>query len=885
MKLDSEYDKQLMQLVSLAMRQPAEERELYLSRICRDPDLRREAWMMVRTEEQMGNFLLRPVSTLQEAAPPFEPGQMIEDRFQIIREIGEGGMGVVYEALDHRRKIHIAIKVAKPGFQRLLSPELEGAIKVSHPNVCRVHEIHTAKTEHGEIDFLTMELLVGETLAAYLDAHGKVDDDEALEITRQLCAGLEAAHGSNIVHRDLKSANVILCKDEDDRLRVVITDFGLAADNATSDEWGGTPRYIAPELWKGEKASRASDIYALGVILVDLIGGPIEDDPAFASDSELPGYSAIRIPDGLPKRWRRIISRCLAPIPADRPASAILVLEGLERRSAWKKRLVGLSLVLSLTLLVPRVQRWLHDAVWPPTPNIRLAILTADDPGTAEATPGVLQDAVDRISHLKSEPQTLAVFPPAKVADMRVHDPEDARRVLQATHALQIKMQREGEDLIVSGSVIDLETQTRVKDLFHRYTPATVGAVPDALASEISVGLGLPGGRASEMLSPGATKPYDEGLSLLLNGRSVDEAMGFFSKASHLDPRSPVPLAALVEAAIKKFESSKDPADLNRARQYLQMAESLNPDSVKVHLAAGQLAEATGQLEKALRDYLRVKELEPHNIDAFVRVAGVYDKLDMPDLAIQEYRKAIQLDPQFYEPYQYFGVFYYFRGRYSDSAEQFRKVIERAPRLYRAYMNLDAALEALGRYAEAEQVLHKALDLGPTPGALNNMGALLAAENRDREAIIYSRQAVELSPNDYVYRLNLGDSYRRLGRLAESRVEYRKALESARSELKQNPKSGYVRAFVGYFSARLGDRKRAEDEIAQALQSAPGNARVMLRAVLTYDALGMRQHAMAVLAPAPADLLREVARDPDLADFTQNLRFKKLVAGIPHGGS
>jgi len=339
-------------------------------------------------------------------------------------------------------------------------------------------------------------------------------------------------------------------------------------------------------------------------------------------------------------------------------------------------------------------------------------------------------------------------------------------------------------------------------------------------------------------------------------------------------------LTALVEAEIREFESSKDPADLNQAQKYLQMAKSLNPDSVRVHLKEGKLAEATGKFEKALENYLRVKELEPHNIDASVLVAGVYDKLDIPDKAIQEYRAAIQLDPDFYEPYQYFGVFYYFRGKYSDAAAQFRKVIERAPRMYRAYMNLDASLEALGHYDEAERVLRLSLDLGPTPGALNNMGALLASENRDSEAIQYSRQAVALSPSDYLYRLNLGDSYRRLGRKKEAFAEYRVALDSARSELKQNPKSGYVRSFVAYFSARLGDRRRAEDEIAQALQSSPENARVVLRAVLTYEALGMRQEAISTLPLATSELLREIDRDPDLGDFARDLRFRQMVAGI-----
>lgn len=880
MKSGAEYDRRLMDLVSMVMHQPPADRESFLTRVCDDPDLRQKAYSIVSTEEEMGDFLLQPVSTLEETGRPFQPGQVIEDRFKIIREIGEGGMGIVYEALDQKRQIHIAIKAAKAGFQRLLSPELEGAIKVSHPSVCRVHEIHTASISQGKVDFLTMELLQGQTLAAYLEAHGKLTDDEAIEITKQLCAGLDAAHRCNVIHRDLKSSNVMLCRNESTGFRVVITDFGLAGDNARSHEWGGTPRYIAPEVWEGAKASKASDIYALGVILLDMFSASSDDQTG--SGSIAPSLSVRKTARQLPTRWKRTVLNCLEPAPVDRPTSALLVVEILERRRAWRVYLISLLLPLSLALLMPKARRFLHDSFWPPVSNIRLAILPADGSDATELVPGALQDVSDRVSHLENESSTVAVFPPGKVAEMQVHTPDDARNVLHATHALQTTMRNEGDHLVVNVSLIDLETQVHIREVSYRYTSATVGAVPGALAGEVSVGLGLRNAATKEALSPTATALYDQGLSLLLNGRSTDDSIRLFSEASHLDPSSLIPLTALVEAEIKKFESSKDPANLSQAQEYLQMAGSLNPDSVKVHLAEGKLAEVRGKLEKALEDYLRVKELEPNNIDAFVLVAGVYDKLDMPEKAIQEYQRAIKLDPDFYEPYQYFGVFYYFRGKYSDAAEQFRKVIQRAPRMYRAYMNLDASLEALGSYEEAEQVLRTSLHLGPTAGALNNMGALLASENRDGEAVLYSRQAVELNPSDYLYRLNLADSYRRLGRAIEAQKEYRKAIDSARSELKQNPKSGYVRAFVAYFSARLGDPHRAEDEIAQALQSSPGNARVTLRAVLTYDVLGRRQEAMSLLSSAPPELLREIERDPDLADFTRDLRFKRLVAGISH---
>jgi hypothetical protein len=204
-----EKDERLMAAVWTALQRPPPEREECLRLACgKDAELFREALTMVKEEEKMGSFLLHPMVALKEFQRPFQAGEIILERFEIVREIGEGGMGIVYEAFDRKRGLRIAVKAAKPGFQRLLSPELEGALSVRHPNVCLVNDIYTIDTHAGQLDFLTMELLEGETLSAYLKARGKLPEWEAVLIARQLCAGLSEAHRKGIIHRDLKSAFV-----------------------------------------------------------------------------------------------------------------------------------------------------------------------------------------------------------------------------------------------------------------------------------------------------------------------------------------------------------------------------------------------------------------------------------------------------------------------------------------------------------------------------------------------------------------------------------------------------------------------------------------------------------------------------------------------------
>src|SRR5205814_4249151 len=116
-----------------------------------------------------------------------------------------------------------------------------------HPNICMVNEIHTAETPSGEVDFLTMEFLEGETLSAHLAAHGKLSPADALAVARQLCAALAEAHRSGIIHRDLKTGNVMVSRGADGGLHAVITDFGLAGETSEFADGLGTPRYMAPE--------------------------------------------------------------------------------------------------------------------------------------------------------------------------------------------------------------------------------------------------------------------------------------------------------------------------------------------------------------------------------------------------------------------------------------------------------------------------------------------------------------------------------------------------------------------------------------------------------------------------------------------------------------
>ena len=879
MENSADQDQRVMNMVAAALKRPATERHAFLQSECRgDLDFLREVQEAVDWEERMGDFLREPLIACPSLDRPFQSGEIVGGRFEIIREVGEGGMGVVYEAFDRKRSQRICVKTAKLGFRRSLSPELEGALKVRHPNICVVNEIHTAQTPGGEVDFLTMEFLEGVTLSAYLAEHGRLLPQDALSVARQLSAAVAEAHRSHIIHRDLKGGNVMVSDGADGRMRAVVTDFGLAGEPSEFAQELGTPRYMAPELWRGDAPTKASDVYALGVVLYEMVTG--------VGPGTHPAPPSACVP-GLDSRWDRVVMACLSPVAADRPGASE-VLSRFEKKPRSKAPVLAVGIVLAAAAIgaaIPGVRGAVMLRLYPP--NIRLAILPLDaTPEEAVTGGGALQEATERIRRLQGVSSTLVVIGPTDVLMQKIHDPAGAFEVLHATHALQTALRRDGDQWLVRGAVFDLAAKVQVGWFSGTYASAKLANLPVALAGAVSAALRLRGVSSAETLDPAAAGAYFRGLYYLRRDRSFDQAIPLFEEAQRLDTRSALPPAGLAEALVLKYQALADRHWLDEAQRSLAAAQSLNPDSLRVLLVAGMLDETAGRYEEALGNYRRMQEREPRNTDALRRIAAVYNAMEMPDKAIASYQQAIALEPGYYLPYSELGALYYYRGKYQEAAEQFRNTIARAPGNFQAYINLGAALSDQGRDAEAEEALLASLHIRETAGVFNSLGAIRAYQGRDAEAVELYRRAIALNPRDKFYQLNLGDSSRRLGRAADADAAYHSGMDLALNELKQNPRNGYIRAFVGYFAARLGNQERAEDEIGQALQISPGDGKVIRRAVLTFDALGLTDRALDVLANATPELLQELGRHPDLAELRRNPRFIQLTgnAGTHTGG-
>lgn len=275
------------------------------------------------TEEAPADIVRdRPGRTLQ-----FTPGQVLGGRYRIVSLIGRGGMGEVYRADDLKVGHTVALKfLSGHEHAQRLYEEVRVGREISHPNVCRLYD---AAEVDGQL-FITMEFIDGEDLASLLRRVGRLPPEKGLAVSRDICAGVAAAHEKGVIHRDLKPANIMV----DGRGRARVTDFGLAVAGERATDRAGTPAYMAPEQLGGAAATFASDIYALGLVLYEIFTGRRPFEATSTHDllvrqqaSEFARPSSLT--RDVPAAAERVIVRCLDPDPHVRPGSVGEILREL----------------------------------------------------------------------------------------------------------------------------------------------------------------------------------------------------------------------------------------------------------------------------------------------------------------------------------------------------------------------------------------------------------------------------------------------------------------------------------------------------------------------------------------------------------------------------
>jgi eukaryotic-like serine/threonine-protein kinase len=574
---------------------------------------------------------------------------VVAGRYRIVRFVARGGMGEVYEAEDLELGVRVALKTVRPevgalpGVVERFKREIQLARKVSHPSVCRTFDIGRHQPAGGpDVLFLTMEYLEGETLSQHLMAGGRLSPADALPLVHQMAAALQAAHDAGIVHRDFKSSNVILVPAKGGP-RVVVTDFGLArapadgGDSASGALTGsgvvGTPYYMAPEQVSGGKIGPSADLYALGIVIYEMVTGRLPfggDSPlsiAVKRLSQKPTPPRQVVPD-LDPRWEAAVLRCLEMNPADRFASASDLVRSLEGEAVaagrrGRRRLIaalGTGLVVAGLggLWLARVGRAPSRPTVTTGARIRRSVAVLGFKNLGQVETAWLSTALSEMlrTELAAGGQ-LRTIPGESVARMaRELTLAETDSFAQDTLA---RIRRSlGADLVLAGSYLALGKESgetirldlRLQDAAAGEVVAaasetgTTAQVFDLVAragEKLRASLGV--GRVSETEasavratfpgSPGAARLYAEGLAHL---RVLDApiARRLLEEASAVQPSHPLIHSALAQAWTLLGYDEKARAEAKRAldlSQELSREDRLSIEALH-HEAGSEWGEA-----------------------------------------------------------------------------------------------------------------------------------------------------------------------------------------------------------------------------------------------------------------------------------------------------
>jgi tetratricopeptide (TPR) repeat protein/tRNA A-37 threonylcarbamoyl transferase component Bud32/TolB-like protein len=603
-------------------------------------------------------------------APVAAVDELLAGRFRVVRLLGQGGMGQVYEAEDLELRERVAVKVVRPDIahdtaaHERFRREISLARRVTHPNVCRIFDLflHRAPGTAEPLALISMELLRGETLSERLRRQGPLTLAHARDIGRQIAAALDAAHRAGVVHRDLKPSNVVLV-DDGEATRAVVTDFGLASAAGTDGEGGteplvrGTAAYMAPEQVEGLPSTGATDVYAFGITLYEMVTSHVPfhgSSPLSTALQRLraaPVAPTVHRPD-LDRRWETVILRCLERSPAARFASAGEAVRELEdpssraapprSRLAWATAAVLAAVLVTLPFLLVR------ESAPPDAPAA----------GSVRARPLV---ALLGFRNLAGRPDSAWLS--AALAEMlgielvagealRLASGEDVAR-LRASFALPeaetlakdtlARVHRSlGADFVVLGSYVALGSESggrlrldvRVQDAHSGETVAVftetgteagvldlVSRAGTALRERLGAGR-LTGtqqaeARASQPTTPEAARFYTEGVARL----RLYDALGareWLERAVAADAQHPLPHAALAEALARL---GHDAAAAQEARRAGELARGL-PRAEKLRVE-GLAHETAGDLPKAIESYRVLFGFFPDDLEHGLRLARV----------------------------------------------------------------------------------------------------------------------------------------------------------------------------------------------------------------------------------------------------------------------
>ena len=761
---------------------------------------------------------------------------MLAQRYEIVRTLGEGGMGAVYQARDLELNRKVALKVIRPDLARnpaiieRFKQEILLSQKVTHKNVIRIYDLG----EGEGVKFITMEFIEGQDLRSVIHERKKLPPGEAVEIMEQICLALEAAHSVGVIHRDLKPQNVM----REESGRILVMDFGLARnlEGGGMTQTGalvGTMEYMSPEQALAKDLDQRSDLFSAGLIFYELLTGqmPYRADSALASLIRRTQERAVSVLDydnTIPAALSQIVSKCLERDPALRYQTAAELLADLQ---AWQgKRTAG-------AIAFESVKPWGQTIPWPKIggaaavlvlaisgylfrdklvthnekkvvagPTVSLAIMpfrnASGDPSWDWWGPSLaetLSTDVGQSAHLRTvSPDRLQqALHDLRIDPNSVVDSTTLQRIAKSTDAYSVlwgSYTKLGDQIRVDATLQDLKHKNRTPSLTaaapdQKALPAAIDKLADTIRQNLSLSPDLVKELRVQAAKPtsssvDALRDYSQGVQLTRQGSNLD-ALKQFQAAVQEDPQFALAFTRLAETYATLGHS--DDAD-QASRKAVDLSQNL-PLTEKYFIEASR-ARVTNDNKKAIEAYENLAASAPDNLDVQYALGDLYSDQGAYDKARAHYQNVLKADPKNMNALLQTGWIEVISGNPQGGMGSLNQALTLAIDLdnneQRAQIlqAMGVGYERLNKPDEALRNLHEALDINrrlDKKGAVANSLVEIAHVQRSMgkpdaaQASLNEALRLEQSIGD---KKGAADTLIDMGQLFEDRGELDKALQS-----------------------------------------------------------------------------------------------------------
>jgi eukaryotic-like serine/threonine-protein kinase len=826
------------------------------------------------------------------------PGDLFGPRYRILRLLGAGGMGIVYHAWDEELGVAVALKVIRPEvsadpatakeLEKRFKRELLLARQVTHHNVVRIHDI-------GEVErtkYITMSFIDGRDLATELKASGHLTVPQTLHLIRQLAEGLQAAHVAGVIHRDLKPANIMVEGDT-----AVIMDFGIArsavrqvAGNVMKGTMPlsrsalvtgatmqgavvGTVAYMSPEQAKGEPADQRSDIYAVGMIMRDmLVGMRNVENPTDALNElmarvEHAPKPVLEIDPTIPEDVDRIVTKCLQPDAAARYQNVQELLADLNKLDAEGKPLPRIRrLTKRVVYAAGLVVVALLGGTWwlaqpPPPPPDPISVLIADlenrtgEPVFDGAVEQALRLAMEGASFINAYPRVDA----ARVAEQlgRAGRIDESVARLVATREgikfiLAASIAKSGRGYEITVKALDPAREDPIASESDEASSRngvleTVGSIAasvrEELGDEAPRSARLAAADSFSASSLDAVKAYSSAQDLQNRGRK-GEALAAYRQAIDRDPSFGL---AYSGAAIMAFELGRTDEAEALWKKMLPLTDRMNERERYRTLGAYYLG-VTRNFEKAIETYSNLVKSYPGDRNGRSNLALAYFwSLNIPK-ALEEGRLAVELDPKNLLHRSNYALYAMYAGDFDTATKETTHVIEQEPAFYVAYVPLAMAALARGDAQAAREAYGRMARTGAAGSSLATMGladvALYEGRYAEAEKILKTGISDDQAAGNVA---GMASKYAALGEAFVGLGQPKQAVAAADSALKLT-KSKEVQLSAGAIFLRAGRDGLAKTIAAELSQQLQPQARAYGKLLEGRLALKQRRRIDAVEA-------------------------------------